>query len=344
LTRLDNTLYFDFRGVILKVLSNDKETNCFIESDFSFFLAHPDETKKEPNITISVFLSEPPYMKIPERTPAAYHTKDAVVYKNGSTLYFDSFGKALVIYDHHTRSAKIYSLDRNLLYEKCYLMIMSRAGDLLDKKGIHRIHAMGIVYKGKAILCLLPMGGGKTTLTLSLLENKAFSLLSEEVPLVSAKGLLYSFPVRMGVIQGTPLSIPKEFLKDFKRTHYQPKILIDVQYFKNQIADVAEPGYLFIGKRIHSKDPQIIKISSVKAFPSLFRLCVMGMGLPQLLEYILRFDLWDMTRQFSIFLSRLRASFALIRQSKTYELLLGYDRSANAAFLSDFIFKKENKE
>jgi hypothetical protein len=339
-TMLYEPLYFDFHGILLKAVSNDKESLSFIESDFSYFRVYPPEGKKTQHITLSVFFSQPPYDTIPEGTVATYHTKDAVVYKHGCIKYFDSFGKALVIFDHSHESAEIYSLDRDLLYEKSYLMIMTCVGKLLDQKKLHRIHAMGVVYEGKAILCLLPMGGGKTTLTLSLLESTAFSLLSEEVPLVSSKGLLYPFPIRMGVTEGTPLSIQQEFLKPFKRTHYQNKILIDMRYFKDRVASVAEPGFIFVGRRIYSAKPRIKKISRSKAFLALFRLCVMGLGLPQLLEYLLHFDFLDMVRQFPIFFSRVLASLSLLRQSKTYELHLGYDRAANAAFLADFVSRK----
>jgi len=339
----DEIFFFDFHGILVKVLINDKESAKFIETDFSYFYIDPGEATRTPDITLSVFLSPPPYEKIPEGTLAAYHTKDAAVYKHGEMTYYDYAGEALVVYDDRHDSAKIYSLDRNFLYEKTYLMVMSRVGMELDRKKLHRIHAMGVVFEGRTILCLLPMGGGKTTLTLSLLEKKAFSLLSEEVPLVSSGGRLYPMPVRMGVTAGTPLSIPEKFLKPFQRSHYKPKTLIDINYFKDQIAPVAKPGFVFVGKRIHSAKPKIIKISRLKAFGPVFRLCVMGVGLPQLLEYVLRFDLLSMVGRISIFSSRLSASLALLRQSETYELHLSYDRSANAALVNDFVSKKHRE-
>jgi hypothetical protein len=339
----DEIFFFDFHGILLKVVVNDKESAEFIGTDFSYFLIDIAEGTRTPDITLSIYLSPPPYEKIPEGTLATYHTKDAAVYKQGQVTYYDHSGEALVVYDDRHDSAEIYSLNRNFLYEKTYLMIMSRVGMELDRKKLHRIHAMGVVFKGRTILCLLPMGGGKTTLTLSLLEKKAFSLLSEEVPLVSSEGRLYPMPVRMGVTAGTPLSIPEKFLKPFHRRHYKPKTLIDIDYFKDQIAPMAEPGFVFVGKRIHSAEPKIIKISRFKAFGPLFRLCVLGMGLPQLLEYVLRFDLSNMVGRISIFLSRLSASLALLRQSETYELHLSYDRSANAALVNDFVSKKHWK-
>lgn len=337
-------IYLDFYGILIKIISNEKECISFIESDFSYFLISSEGLKRKPEIIISILICEPPYERIPKGTIAAYHTKDSVVYKDGYVHYFDSFGKSLVIYNHYTKSVEIYSLNRDLLYEKSYLMIMSRVGEMLDQKKFHRIHAMGVVFEGKAILCLLPMGGGKTTLTLSLLENKEFSLLSEEVPLVSTKGFLYPFPIRMGVTEDSHLSIPGEYLKNFKRSHYQPKILIDVRYFKDQIAGKTEPGFLFIGKRIHSANPHIIKISIFSAFPSLFRLCVMGIGIPQLMEYLLRFDFLDMARQLPIFFSRLWASLLLLSRSEIFELHLGYDRAANAALVSEFVSRNSKNK
>jgi hypothetical protein len=333
----DEFLSLNFYGIIVKVFSNDEECISFIRTDFSYFLISHEESVKEAEIIISVFLCNPPCDRIPKETVAAYHTKDAVVYKDGDVHYFDSSGKGMVIFDHKKKSAEIYSLQRDFLYEKSYLMIMSRVGEILDKKKLHRIHSMGVVYKGKAILCLLPMGGGKTTLALSLLTNKDFSLLSEEVPLVSNKGFLYPFPIRMGVKEGTQLSIPEKFLKNFIRSHYQPKILIDVEYFSEQISGKAKPGLLFIGRRIYSENPKIISISKAKTFPSLFRLCVMGIGIPQLMEYILRFDFLDMARQSRIIFSRLWAILLLLKGSKTYELHLGYNLTANADYLTEFI-------
>jgi hypothetical protein len=339
----DDILFFDFYGILVKVLINDKESSKFIGTDFSYFRVDIAEGTRAPDITLSVYLRTPPHKKIPEGTLAAYHTKDAVVYKQGKVTYYDYSGEALVVYDDRHHSAEIYSLDRNFLYEKSYLMVMSRVGLELDRKKLHRIHAMGVVFEGRTILCLLPMGGGKTTLTLSLLEKKAFSLLSEEIPLVSSKGRLYPMPIRMGVTAGTSLSIPEKFLKPFQRRHYKPKVLIDINYFNDQIAPVSEPGFVFVGKRIHSSKPKIIKISRLKAFVPLFRLCVMGMGFPQLLEYVLRFDLLNMVGRISIFLSRLSASLALLRHSETYELHLSYNRSANADFVSEFVSQKHRE-
>lgn len=332
-----STLWLNFYGVLVEFTSDDAETSEFIESDFSFFRIVSPIENTGPVFRISVHLKPPPYHRIPDNTVATAHTKDAVVYKTESATYYDSFGEALVIYTGGHDSAEIYSLDRNLLFEKSYLMIMTHVGERLDRRGLHRIHAMGVVYRNKGILCLLPMGGGKTTLTLGLLKNKAFSLLSEEIPLVSTRGMLLTFPIRMGVTQGTPLSIPDRFLKDFKRSHYKAKTLIDTRFLEGQIGSVVEPGVIFVGRRLFSAHPRIEKASRLRAFASLFRLCVMAIGIPQLLEYLLHFDILDAVRQSPIFVSRLMSSLALVLKSRTYVLYLGYDRDENARYVTEFL-------
>ncbi len=340
------TLHFDFHGTAVTVTTNDAETARFVESDFSWFLVEEPRRAGPPSITVDLHFSEVPFDRIPEGKVAAYHTKDAVVYKEGSTAFYDS-GEALVIYDFAARRAEVHSLSRDLLFERAYLMISSRVGDAMDRRGLHRIHAMGVAYRGRGVVCLMPSGGGKTTLTLSLMKDERFQLLSEEIPLVTRRGELLPFPIRMGVRPGESLSIPVEFLKPFERTHYGPKTLIDVRCFAGRIAGITEPGIVFAGKRIHSDRPAVVPISRMKAFMALYRCCVAGVGLPQMLEYILRFDLSDIFRNTPVILSRLVASIRLIGRSQTYELRLGRDREANARCVADFvasIFSGERRE
>jgi hypothetical protein len=121
----DEIFFLDFHGILVKVLTNDKESTKFIRSDFSYFLVNIAEGTRTPDISLSVYLSAPPYEKIPEGTLAAFHTKDAAVYMQGEVSYY-YYGEALAVYDDRLRSAEIYSLNRDFLYEKSYLLVMSR--------------------------------------------------------------------------------------------------------------------------------------------------------------------------------------------------------------------------
>ncbi len=325
-----------FHGVSASVLSSDPECLALVEADFSLFLTAAPPAGKAVAIEVQLVVGQPPYERIPEGTTPLVCTKDAVVYRYRGVRYYDSGGKALVIYDMRHGRAEAHSLDRDLLREKCYLLLMTRIGEELDRRGLHRIHAMGVVHGGHAVLCLMPSGAGKTTLALSLLERRDFSLLSEEVPLVSRAGRLYSFPIRIGVVDGTPLEVPPRFLHRFRRSRHGPKVLIDTRYYADRITDTAEPGMVFVGRRVGTGEAGIGPLSRLRGLAALVRFCVVGSGIPQLLEYLLQLDLGDPGRQVPILWSRFLASVALVRRSAVYELRLGPDREANAALVAQW--------
>ncbi len=334
-------LDFAFHGVRAAVVSSDPECLRLVETDFALFLTSAPSAGEAVALEVRLAVGAPPYERIPQGTKPFVHTKDAVVYRCGDVRCYDSGGKALVVYDLGRGLADVYSLDRDLLREKCYLLVMTRVGEELDRRGLHRIHAMGVVHGGRAVLCLLPSGGGKTTLALSLLERRDFSLLSEEVPLVSRSGRLFPFPIRIGIVEGTPLDVPPRFLQPFRRSRHGPKVLIDARFYADQIAEAADPGIVFLGRRVDSAEPGITPLPRLRALVALLRSCVVGTELPQLLEYLLRLDLGDVGRQAPILWSRLRASIALVRRSAVYELRLGPDRRANAKLVADWVARLE---
>ena len=325
-----------FHGVPASVRSSDPECLTLVEADFSLFLTAAPPAGEAVALEVQLVVGQPPYERIPEGTPPLVRTKDAVVYQHRGVRYYDSGGKALVIYDMRRRHAEAHSLDRDLLREKCYLLVMTRVGEELDRRGLHRIHAMGVVHGGHAVLCLMPSGAGKTTLALSLLERRDFSLLSEEVPLVSRGGRLHAFPIRIGVVEGTPLAVPSHFLHRFRRSRLGPKVLIDTRYYADRIADVAEPGMVLVGRRVGPGEAGIAPLSRLRGLAALMRFCVAGSGLPELLEYLLRLDLGCVGRRLLILWSRFLASVALVRRSAVYEIRLGPDREVNAALVAQW--------
>ena len=184
------------------------------------------------------------------------------------------------------------------------------------------------------------MGGGKTTLTLGLMEQLGILLLSDEVPLVSRSGQLRGFPIRLGVREDAKLKIPEKYVSRFTRTRYPPKLLIDASYFRDRIASHAEPGILFVGRRTGSPAPTIHSIGAFAAFRVLFEMSVLARGVPELLEYVIRTQPSALYWQTVILLSRLRACIALLRRSECYALELSNDPEANARFVAEFVTKE----
>ena len=333
---MENRVFFDFYGVCLKVNCEDIELLENIRRDFSYF--HRD-SQASVVISISVNLESPAFDKVPPLKASLYNP-DSIAYDDKNIRYVDYQGKALSIYDYKKEDGRIYSSNRELLHELVYLLILSRVGELLDKKGIHRIHALGFSIREQGALCLLPQGAGKTTLALEFLKRDDIRLLSDDTVLINRRGELLAFPLRIGVSSDCKLDISSQYLRTFQRRKYGQKTLIDIDYFKGKIAPLATPSIILIGQRVFSDETKIVKVSKIKAIGPLFRDAVIGLGLAQMVEYFLRFDFRDIFSKIGITLSRLLASFKLLLHARTYCFLIGRDAEKNAETLRRFL---ENK-
>lgn len=152
---------FDVYGYRFSVRSSVAEAIDGIRQDFAFFASQGTTG----GVTIDLFGQDPPLDGLP-LTDARVYTPRNVVYRAGGTRYIDYHGRGLGIQDQASGNLKLYSRDPQLLYEAAYLYLLSQIGQYLDRTGLHRIHALGVVVRGRAVLVLLPMGGGKSTLGL----------------------------------------------------------------------------------------------------------------------------------------------------------------------------------
>lgn len=327
---------FNFYGVKVKLFSNEPSVVENIRRDFSYFVSSVDKA----DFKFFAYIKEIPYEKVPQ-LKASLYKENAICYDDANIRYIDYHGRALAIYDFSQNSIEIYSQDENFLWELTYLAILSIVGEELDKKGIHRIHALGISVNNKAVLIILPMGGGKTTLGLELLKYDEIKLLSDDTPLITRDGKVLPFPGRIGVPRNNAvdLNIPKRYLRNFMRSKYGPKVLIDIEYFENKIAKPCDPGVILIGERIFSDECKIERISKFGTLKPFIINGVLGLGFPQLIEYLLRGNMRDILSKMGVVLPRLFASFKVINKSKQYRILTGKDRAKNAYILIEFLTK-----
>lgn len=319
-------------------LSGYKNVIDRLVSDFNYFAC--DEISAETNLSITVNLLKPPYEKIPETEASMYKT-DCICYDNKDIRYADYNGKCLTIFNKKNKTAEIFSLNIDLLYEVSYLFLHSQVGELLDMKGFHRIHACAFSYKKTAFLCILPQGGGKSTLLMSLLQNKDIKLLSDDTPLIDTKGNLYPFPIRIGVCNDFDTSfIPEKFITVFNRRKFSEKKLISYVFFKNQIEETPLPIKIISCKRFYGNNAKIVCKNKFFAFKELFKACILGYGLPQVLEYFLIGGFKDVTKKTYILFSRFYCCMILLIKSiNFYEFYLSKDKKTN----SDYFLKIFNK-
>ena len=93
------------------------------------------------------------------------------------------------------------------------------------------------------------------------------------------------------------------------------------------------------GRSVTSPEPAARPVGAMTAFGVLFQMCVLGRGVPELLEYVLRAQPRALARHASIVLSRSLACIALLRRSRCYELELSNDPKANARFVAELAAK-----
>lgn len=242
---------------------------------------------------------------------------------------------ALCEYDYAARSGLIRAGSLALLKELSYLLILSRAGEELDRRGLHRLHAGALGRRGRALLFCGAQGTGKTTLLLELLKDREYSLLSDDTPLIAGDGTAHPFAVRVGLGPDSPHLAELGELRKFERRHYAPKRLLDIGPAGIRVSPPLPPGGVFLLRRAAA--PRISRAGRAAAAGELLRSLALGCGTPQLAEYFLRPHPADAAGKAAILFSRLRAARALLAKADFHVLEVGPDRAANAAVFKAFL-------
>ncbi len=335
------TIFFNFHGVTVSVETESSELSERLSKDFSYFLIASGQTP-ECQVLICAYLTCPPWPAIPGKIKPSWDRKNAKWYDHKKIRYVDYHGEALAIYDYIKDLAQIYSGNLNRLHEICYLLILSRSGKMLDLKRMHKIHALGISTMQSNVICMMSMGGGKTTLFMDLLKlDPRTSIISDDTPLIAptagGKELLLNFPIRVGIKELPPDSgIDETMIYQIDRKEYGLKKLIPIEAFSNLPARNLRAKKLILlnGIRIASTDCHIYPISKIRMIPHLMKHMVVGIGLPILLEYFWERGPIDFLVKSKIFFLRLLAMFSLLSRSQTYQIELGSDTTKNARKLA----------
>ena len=300
--------------------------------DFQYFVC---EGARKPT-RVEIINAEPPYETVPEGVATTYTPRNVSFTRDGCT-YIDYSGRALAVFDRSGPVFRVFSLDRHIQYEASYLFLLSHIGEYLDQHRMHRIHAMAMSVGGKAVLAILPMGGGKSTLCSSLLHYPEYSLLSDDSPFISADGRVHAFPLRLGLLPGSETEIPERYQRTIKRMEFGPKVLVNYEYFADRITASADPGVVFIGKRTLGSDCRIDPASGWDQFKCMVVNCVIGLGLYQGLEFVLTHSPLELVSKTGVAWSRLRNARRLFSRSRVYHLTLGLDQELNARTVHDFV-------
>ncbi|MBL8216189.1 MAG: hypothetical protein JNK87_36050 [Bryobacterales bacterium] len=300
-----------------------------LHEDFTFFSGESANTQP---VTLVLDRETPRYQDLPE-CDASVYTPRNVVYRDGDRRILDFGGRGLGIYEPLQRRFTMTSESPDLLYEAGYLFLLSQIGQRADQQGMSRVHAMAIAYRGRAILAMLPMGGGKSTLAAALLKHPELRILSDDSPFLDRNGDVHAFPLRLGLLEGREKDIPQAHLRRVERMEFGPKYLVNHSYFAERVDPFAEPGMLLIGRRTLSPRGRLERASYSQAMQAMVPHSIVGLGLFQGLEYILERSTGELIGKLGVAFSRARNAHRLIRRSHNYVLHMGRDPEQNAQLI-----------
>ena len=323
---------FGFHGLTVEVSSPSADLVEEIGRDFSFFRVPTTEAQ----VKVEMRMSPPPWGELPS-IPATVFTPRNVCFRNRSVTYIDYFGRGLAIFDRQAKRCVVYGTEPDLVHEIAYLFMLSVVGKYLDSRGIHRVHALGISYHDQGLLLLLPSGGGKSTMALEVLRQPGFKLLSEDTPLLDRRGYILPFPLRLGVRPEQDTGIPARYLRTVRRMEFDPKTLIDIEYFQDHLSGPVKPGLILVGERNLGEVSEIVPLARHRALKALVKYVVVGLGVYQGLEFLLERGTWELLGQTGTAVSRLHNSIRLLARARPYRFILGRDRDKNCRTLVGFV-------
>jgi hypothetical protein len=327
---------FSFYGFEVAVESASPEIVTEVARDFAWFVKTSDKSDKPARLTLTLELAEPGWSGLPS-VPAAVITPRNITFRDNGHTYVDYFGRGLAILQDDHSSCTMYSSDFDMLREMAYLFLLSTVGQHLDARRMHRIHAMGVNHEGKGILLLLPSGGGKSTMTLELLKQPDFTLLSEDTPLIDPAGTMHPFPLRLGVRGSKSKEIPAEFQRTYNRMEFDPKTFVDIDFFRHKLSDAVPVSMILVGERNLGDASGVVPLPRRQAMKAVMKYLVVGLGVYQGLEFLLERGIMDLTGKFGTVSSRMRNGVTLLRRAPAYKLVLGRDTAKNSAALMEFI-------
>lgn len=331
---MEKTLSLHFRSTTFKlVIDGADELFTRLKNDFSHFLAKTEITAAEFNLTLH--WGAPPAHVLPQMVVSQQRAQ-CLTFDHQGRRYNDYYGEVLSICDFQKKEMILYSQNLHRAHEVTYLLVLSFVGKAWDLKGEHRLHAFALAKEGVALVGMMPMKGGKSTLFCDLVTDPQVSILSDDSPLVDCQGRIHPLPLRVGM-EAYPSFVEENSaaVTVLERKEYGRKYLIALEAFKRPIATEVEHVILFRGRRSSFARGQVRPCPKIFLFKDLFINLAIGLGLPMIREYYLRPGPKDFFLNIKIFCSRLKAMLFLLARAKTYDVILGHDKKDNARMLRE---------
>jgi hypothetical protein len=364
MSRPPKGILLDFHRVLVHLSADDDDSvgQQALESlrqDFEAFESHARaaspgdraDASRDRDVAITITLSSAaaPNERLPRGRPifrnrlaAAYGwgRDRACDYGEGAWCLARNLGAGGRTFDIHAPVAA-------RLHELGYVALLSSVGEELDRRGYHRVHALGVEAGSRAGFLLLPTGGGKSSFAALICEGwldqtkddprGAVQLFSDESPLVRGD-TIHPFPVRIALIPEVArlLSIPGPG-RHFERKLFGTKQVHPIPH--ERIAAPARATFVLIGKISPQGQPRFRKATRAEVLTRLLKEMVVGIGLAQMAEQMIRVP--GVLGLGRIAFSRLRTALRLTFASRSVRELwifeVGPDPVANAEALARYL-------
>ncbi len=312
-----------------------------LQQDFAWFAhQHPDAATHEPDgahVVVRIARRKPQFEQFGEVTQAFITTRNTV-FQSGTETIVDYAGQVLAVYDRARDAFAVEGEDEHLVHETAYLFLLSRIGRHLDESRLMRIHALGLSGRQGAVLLLLPSGGGKTTLALRALKEPDIKLLSEDTPVLDRRGLVHPFPLRIGVNESDAGLLPDGKAHRIERLEYGPKLLLSMDAVADRIEQMPRPlAHIVIGRRWLNGGGSLARLHRRALVGPLIRDAVVGVGVAQMIEYVLQRGARDFLGQRSVAASRAICCARALVEAQAWRLEMGRDSGRNWAALAPLL-------
>ncbi|MBI1860152.1 MAG: hypothetical protein HYR96_04445 [Deltaproteobacteria bacterium] len=318
----------NFYGIRVRV-EGESALTARIEGEFGYFIA--DESVA-PIFRIRVH----PKFERTQNWRKLFRTKWSTLYlSKGKERRVCFFNKAWVAYRFEAGECDVYCDEAPTSFEVVYLVVLSYVGEELDRRGLHRVHGMGLCRDGRGILFLGTSGVGKSTLAIEFLKEHSSRILSDDTPLVEESGGMMAFPQRIALKEMPSLN--PQHVKRFKRTEFGEKFVIASSYFRDRVQPSVLTDAVVYLTREGNDSIEIKSLTRAELFVLLLRWLVIGHETPQVWQLYLRFSPLSVWWKSRILVSRLRCAWAISRRSRPWKVNLAEDAERSADQLKTWI-------
>ena len=265
-----HALDLDVYGLRVRIEDPRQAISGLLGLDYAWFASPPGDGGADLDVVIG---DERPDIRRFTGARAISIGPRSVLYRWNGHLVTDMGGNAIVEYEPLRKRVLVNYRDEQVAHEALFTFLNKRINTHFDKLGLVRLHALALVGQhGGATALMLPSGGGKTTLALQVLESDGVKLLSDDAPLIDRRGMVYPFPLRMGLTASDAPAEARTRLRPIELMEARAKLAIEVETFKDRIAAHPEPlRHLVIGRRVLTDKASLYQARRRDAVGPLFR-------------------------------------------------------------------------